>query len=86
MTTEETAWTTDTDSEAMPQAVEMYRHYTDEQSFARDREALRALGWRVEGVRSCAPHRRRLRRPRQQDSGPEIDTHYLRSTWPDSWQ
>jgi hypothetical protein len=64
------------EEEAMPQTVETYRHYDDERSFARDREKLRARGWRVEGVQ-VQPRRHGHR---------SVDVHYLRPSWPDSSQ
>lgn len=73
-------------TEAMPQTVEMYRHYQDAESFARDREILQTLGWEVESVRSLPPHRNFLNRLGRHDGRSAIDTHYLRPTWPDSWQ
>ncbi len=81
--------TGDTDTtEAMPQMVEMYRHYADEESCARDQKRLAAAGWQVESLHSL-PARRSLpnlfgMRPRKGHS--PIDAHYLRPTWPDSWQ
>lgn len=72
-------------TEAMPQSVEMYKHYEDEESFARDRDALGNLGWRVESARTLQAHRSLLGHLRHRHGSP-IDTHYVRPTWPDSWQ
>ncbi len=81
--------TDDTSStEAMPQMVEMYRHYADEESCARDGELLGSLGWRVESLHSLPARRgfQNLFGMKQCKGHSPVDAHYLRPTWPDSWQ
>ena len=73
--------------ESMPQAIEMYRHYDDEDDFVSDCEELQKEGWQVEGIQPAPSHRSviaRLRRRRRERDG--LDAHYLRSQWPHSWR